>query len=118
MDPGRDWSWIYRFASSMRARHKPARPKRHRLVHIERLLNLGLGLMGKAKSEETTRRKSRPYRDGWMLGLLASRPLRLRNLAGLTLDRTLVRRADGWWIQIPAAETKTKDPIDVHWPEM
>ena len=25
-DPERDWSWIYRFASSMRARHKPARP--------------------------------------------------------------------------------------------
>jgi len=24
MDAERDWSWIYRFASSMRARHKPA----------------------------------------------------------------------------------------------
>ena len=36
MDPGRDWSWIYRFASSMRVRHKPARPKRHRLVHIRK----------------------------------------------------------------------------------
>ena len=41
MDPGRDWSWIYRFASSMRVQHKPARPKRHRLVQIERLLNSG-----------------------------------------------------------------------------
>lgn len=48
MDPGRDWSWIYRIASSIRARHKPARPKRHRLVHSERLLDLGLGLMAKA----------------------------------------------------------------------
>src|SRR6266481_4404349 len=41
MDPGRDWSWIYRFASSMRVQHTPARPKRHRLVQIERLLNSG-----------------------------------------------------------------------------
>jgi hypothetical protein len=118
MDPERDWSWIYRFASSMRARHKPARPKRHRLVHIERLLNLGLDLMEKANSEATTLSKFKTYRDGLMLGLLASRPLRLRNLAGLTLDRTLVRRADGWWIQIPAAETKTKQPIEVPWPDM
>jgi hypothetical protein len=118
MDPERDWSWIYRLASSMRARHKPARPKRHRLVHIERLLNLGLDLMEKANSEATTLSKFKTYRDGLMLGLLASRPLRLRNLAGLTLDRTLVRRADGWWIQIPAAETKTKQPIEVPWPDM
>ena len=63
--------------------------------------------MEKANSEATTLSKFKTYRDGLMLGLLASRPLRLRNLAGLTLDRTLVRRADGWWIQIPAAEKKT-----------
>lgn len=74
--------------------------------------------MEKANSEATTLSKFKTYRDGLMLGLLASRPLRLRNLAGLTLDRTLVRRADGWWIQIPAAETKTKQPIEVPWPDM
>jgi integrase/recombinase XerD len=118
MDPERDWSWIYRFASSMRARHKPARPKRHRLVHAESLLNLGLDLMEKADSETTTLRKFKTYRDGLMIGLLASRQLRLRNLTGLILDRTLVQRGDGWWIQIPAAETKTKDPIEKPWPDM
>jgi integrase/recombinase XerD len=118
MDPGRDWSWIYRLASSMRVRHKPARPKRHRLVHIERLLNLGLDLMEEANNETTTLRRFRTYRDGLMIGLLASRQLRLRNFAGLILDRTLVQRGDGWWIQIPAAETKTKDPIEEPWPEM
>ena len=53
-----------------------------------------------------------------MIGLLASRQLRLRNLTGLILDRTLVQRGDGWWIQIPATETKTKDPIEEPWPEM
>jgi integrase/recombinase XerD len=118
MDPERDWSWIYRFASSVRVRHKPARPKRHRLVHIERLLNLGLDLMEKANDEATTLGRFKTYRDGLMIGLLASRQLRLRNLAGLTLNRTLVQRGDGWWIQIPATETKTKDPIEEPWPEM
>ena len=90
MDPGRDWSWIYRFASSMRVRHKPARPKRHRLVPIERLLSLGLDLMEKADNETTALRRYKTYRDGLMIGLLASRQLRLRNLTGLTLNRTLV----------------------------
>jgi integrase/recombinase XerD len=118
MDPGRDWSWIYRFASTMRARHKPARPKRHRLVHIGRLFNLGLDLMAGAENETTTLRRFKAYRDGLMIGLLASRPLRLRNLAGLILERTLVRRGNDWWIQIPAAETKTLDPIELRWPEV
>jgi integrase/recombinase XerD len=117
MDSERDWSWIYRFASSMRARHKSARPKRHRLVHIESLLNLGLDLMEGANNETTPLRRFKAYRDGLMIGLLASRPLRLRNLAGLILDRTLVQRGDGWWIEIPATETKTKDPIEEPWPD-
>jgi hypothetical protein len=118
MGPKKDWSWIYRFASAVRTRHKPARPKRHRLVHIERLLNLGLDLMEEANDETTTLRGYKTYRDGLMIGLLASRQLRLRNLAGLTLNRTLVQRGDGWWIQIPATETKTRDPIEEPWPEM
>ena len=104
--------------SSMRARHKPARPKRHRLVHVERLLGLGLDLRATAENETTPLRRFKAYRDGLLIGVLASRSLRLRNLAGLILDRTLVQRGDGWWIQIPAAETKTKNPIEEPWPEM
>ena len=118
MDPSREWTWIYRIASSIRARHKPARPKRHRLVHSETLMDLGLGLMAKAEGERTALRRFKTYRDGLMIATLASRQLRLRNLTGLVFAHTLVQRADGWWIQIPAAETKTKDPIEVPWPEM
>jgi integrase/recombinase XerD len=118
MDPGRDWSWIYRMASSIRARHKPARPKRHRLVPIEELFHLGLDLMARAETETTPLRRFKTYRDGLMIGLLASRPLRLRNLTGLILDRTLVQRGDLWWIQIPAAETKIKSPIELPWPDI
>lgn len=118
MDPGRDWSWIYRVAASIRARHKPARPKRHRLVPVQRLLQLGLDLMAKAENETTTRRRFRVFRDGLMIGLLASRPLRRRNLEGLILDRTLIQRGDWWWIEIPAAATKTRSAIEFPWPEM
>jgi integrase len=118
MDARRDWSWIYRAASAIRARHKPARPKRHRLVPIEELFGLGLDLMAGAETEATPLRGFKTYRDGLMIALLASRPLRLRNLTGLILGRTLIRRGEVWWIQIPAAETKTKTPIELPWPEM
>jgi integrase len=118
MAPERDWTWIYRMASSIRARHEPARPKRHRLVDIRRLLELGIDLMAEARNESTRLRRFKAYRNGLIIALLASRPLRLRNLTGLILGRTLVRRGDEWWIQIPADETKTKDPIEEPWPEM
>jgi integrase/recombinase XerD len=117
MAPTRDWKWIYRMASSIRARHKPARPKRHRLVDITRLLGLGIDLMAEAENESTGLRRFKAYRDGLMIALLASRPLRLQNLTGLILNRTLVQRRALWWIQIPAAETKTKEPIELPWPE-
>jgi integrase len=118
LDPGRDWSWIYRMGSLIRARHEPARPKRHRLVDITRLLDLGIDLMAGSEKETTRLRRFKAYRDGLMIALLASRPLRLRNLTGLVLDRTLVRRGGKWWIQIPADETKTKDLIERSWPKM
>ena len=74
--------------------------------------------MAKAEGESTELRRFKTYRDGLLIATLAARQLRLGNLTGLTLGRTLVQQGDGWWIQIPAAETKTKDPIEEPWPEM
>jgi integrase/recombinase XerD len=115
--PGRDWSWINRIASRIRAQHKPARPKRSRLVNAGELLDLGLDLLAQAENENTVRRRAITYRDGLIIALLAVRPLRLRNLAGLVLDHNLVRRGDGWWLEVAAEETKNKDPIELPWPD-
>jgi hypothetical protein len=52
-------------------------------------------------------------RPATAIAILAAYPLRHRNLAGLTLNRTLVRREGAWWVQIPAAETKTKEVIEI-----
>jgi integrase len=73
-------------------------------------------MMTRAPSVHAVRRRLITYRDGLLISLLAARPLRIRNLAGLTLDRTVVRRGDDWWIEIPAVETKTREPIEVPWP--
>src|SRR5262249_878112 len=97
MAPERDWRGMHRMASSIRARPKPARPKRCRLVDITRLLDLGIDLMAEAENETTRPRRFKSYRDGLMIALLASRQLRLRNFTGLSLGQTLVQQGDGWW---------------------
>src|SRR5215472_14699244 len=74
--------------------------------------------MAKAEGERTALRRFKTYRDGLLIATLASRQLRRRNFTSLILGQTLVQQGDGWWIQIPAAETKTKDPIERTWPEM
>jgi integrase/recombinase XerD len=117
LDTGGDWCWIRRIESRVRARHVPARAKRGRLVGAADLLSLGVRLMENAPALSTDRLRAMQFRDGLIIAVLAARPLRLRNLAGLELERTLVPRGDAWWIDIPPEETKTREPIEVPWPE-
>lgn len=92
MGPDRDWSWIRRFQSPIRFRHKPVRPKAARLASVRELLELGISLMEAAEDETTSCRRAMTFRDGLIIALLAARLLRLRNLTGLVLDHTLVLR--------------------------
>ena len=118
MDQQRDWSWLNRLAAPIRARHRPARPKRPRLVAPRELLDLGLDLMAAAEHRNAACDRATTFRDGLLIAALAARPLRLANLVGLSLDRTLVLRGKQWWIQIPAMETKNREPIELAWPEL
>ena len=110
-------SFINRIASRVRARHTPARDKRPRLRMTDELVSLGLHLMAVADTEPTPRLAAMAFRDGLVIALLALRPLRRKNLAGLVIDVTLQRAGDGWVIRIPAEDTKTKAAIDSPWPE-
>ncbi len=86
------------------------------MVDINRLQALGEQLMTAAGQARTPRQRAIQLRDGLLIALLAARPLRRRNLVGLQLDRHLVRRGAAWWLQIPAAETKTRVPLEMSWP--
>jgi site-specific recombinase XerD len=118
MDPDRDWSWIRRSLRPVQARHRPASPKRPRLVLTSELFDLGLILMDEAERMDAACARATAFRDGLIIALLAARPLRMRNLVALALGRTVViRNSTHWWIQIPAVETKTREPIELPWPE-
>jgi integrase/recombinase XerD len=117
MDPDRDWGWINRMYSQVKARHRPARPKRARLVPAGELFELGIGLMMAASRLNTACERAMSFRNGLIIALLAARPLRLRNLAGLVLDRTLVSRGTQWWIEFSGVATKNGEVIELPWPE-
>lgn len=114
--PDQSWSFINRVASKVRAQTVPVRDKRAKLATTPELLTLGLSLMDNATQETTPRLAALSYRDGLIIALLALRPLRRRNLAGLVLGHTVVEVGDGWMLRIPGEETKTHQPIEMPWP--
>jgi integrase/recombinase XerD len=92
MAPGGNWAWINRIASSVRARHKPARPKRSRLVGAGKLFDLGLELMAGAPKEDTMRLCAITYRDGLLVAVLAARPLEESRRSRARSDPRLTHR--------------------------
>ncbi len=117
MDPEADWGWIRRLAGRVRSRHVPVRDKHPRLVGADDLADLGHRLMDSAAAQTTPRRQATRYRDGLVIALLAARPLRRRNLAGLQLGQHVIRHGAAWRLEVPGAETKTGSPIEWLWPE-
>jgi integrase len=87
------------------------------LVPAGELFDLGIGLIMAAELQNTACERAMSFRTGLIIALLAARPLRLRNLAGLVLDRTLVSRGTRWWIEFSAADTKNGEVIEQPWPE-
>lgn len=115
MAPGADWSWLRALSSWVRLLPSPARP--FLTVSSLDLYQLGIRLMETAEAEPTSLKAATRYRDGLIIAFLASDPIRLRNLSGLELHRTLVSHGDAWRLQVPADETKTRRPIEEPWTE-
>jgi site-specific recombinase XerD len=113
--PEIDWDWLRRIEAQTRARAKPARPKRQRIVSSKELFDLGDMLMARARSSQASSPRDRAalFRDGLMIAVLAARPMRLRNLIGIRIGRQLVRRGAEYWLAFTADETKTRYPIEV-----
>lgn len=111
LDPGRDWRWLRRLVRRLQLRAKP-RDRRNDVVEIRELFRLGLQLMDQANKAEGATAFSRAllYRDGLSIALLAADPLRLTNITGLEVGRTLIKDGVTWSLNIPAEETKAGRP--------
>ena len=116
MDPARDFSFVNRLASRVRARGMGARDKTCRRLSHE-LVELGVQLMA-AAGPSGSLDGAMQYRDGLTIALLAFVPLRRRNLAGLELGRSLIPQGDRFLIAFAEKETKTGAPLELMLPEL
>jgi integrase/recombinase XerD len=114
--PGSDWSWLLTITKRIAAA-APRKAKKYHLVTSERLYMLGIDLMNRAVADaDAAQRVSRAhafqYRDGLVIALLALIPLRSRTLTALRIGRHLVKTGEFWALDIPAADTKSRRPLD------
>jgi integrase len=105
--PGRDFTWLIEIEKDLALVMQP-RSKFNRFVGSELLVEAGMTLM--AEGEQATHRsalaRARQFRDGLMVALLATCPIRLKNFAALEIGRSFKQVDEAWWIVLSAAETK------------
>jgi integrase len=117
VDPSADWGFLQRAVYALTVRAVPSRNKEPRIRPSATLVELGFAMMRKTATLPAGRaRAATLHRDGLLIALLALRPLRLRNFAGLELGQSLHQTPVGWYITIPADETKTHRTIEAGWP--
>src|SRR6266705_3212568 len=114
--PGVDWSWLLTITKRIKAA-APRKPRKCNLVTSDRLYALGIGLMDNAvadaeAAERISKAHALKYRDGLAVAFLALVPLRSRTLIALRIGKHLVKTGDLWALDIPAADTKTRRPLD------
>jgi integrase len=114
-NPAGDVVWLKAILRSLDARERECRnaKKQNRIVASHKLAALGMSLMQEAQTSGiVAMKRAVAFRDGLAIALLAARPLRLRNFAGLRLGMHICPSAQGYRIDIPSHETKTGAPVE------
>ena len=111
MAPEADWNWLWGIVARLQRTTIPTRDKRSRLVGPDALFALGGDLMRQAEqSKKPGWQNALQFRDGLIIQLLATRPLRISNLASIEIGRHLIPTARGFDLRFPAAEMKNRRP--------
>jgi integrase/recombinase XerD len=118
MTETQQFSWISRAAGRLRARAVSIKNKRQKLKSSDQLVELGIALMKQAdsRSETAAHAAALLYRNGLMIAFLAYCPVRVANLAAITIGKNLSKRGDSWWVIFTAEETKQKRPLEFPFP--
>jgi len=109
--PALDLAWLTDIENDLALVMEP-RSKLDRLVQAEVLVEAGLALMTEADSVSKAPPLTRAtwFRNGLMIAVLATCPIRLKNFFALELGRTFLSIKGTWWIVLPGAEVKEKRP--------
>lgn len=107
-----DFDFLNIAATNLRRHGRPVSDKRHRLRPALELYQLGFDLMDHAKEHGDPLKAATVFHDGLLIALLAARPVRLANLASITIDQHLSRHGDEYWLTFPAKEIKTRRHLE------
>ncbi len=118
MAPEGDWAWLRNTINRLRQQARPKSDKAAKVHSSVWLVEAGFQLMAEVTPGIYPILRATRFRDGLLVALLALRPLRLRNLAMIEIDRHLVQQNAAWWLLFTAEETKTGEPIEVPVPDV
>ncbi len=127
MFPDRNWTKLQIAQARLKSRSSPTRIKR--LETADQLLQLGFDLIARSAAildqpfdPKTDRIRrigaARDFRDGLIVGLLAARPLRVKNLLGIEIGIHLHTHGAHVTLHFEAKETKAHRVYDAVWPEV
>ena len=91
---------------------QPITDKRSQIVPSRDLWKLGLDLMDTCFECTTRPKRLGQYRDGLMIALLASRPIRRKNLAQIEIGQHLQRTGDVYWLFFDAQDMKNRRSLE------
>jgi len=119
LDPTANRADLATACRRQKALAKPRRQKHLQLVDPPEIMHAALAHYDMLVADNPTlpSRVCVHARDALMLALLAHRPLRLGNFAGLRLGESLIRTAIGARLAVRACDTKEKRPYDATAPE-
>ncbi|MET0007712.1 MAG: tyrosine-type recombinase/integrase [Candidatus Thiodiazotropha sp. 6PLUC4] len=115
MCPGVDHQFILKIATQIHCQSDgPVRDKRAKLHDVRVLFQVGCDLMDSVKGlgGSSTLPDRLQYRDGLIIALLATRPLRRRTLSLIRLGQHLQQLNGVWYLLFTAEDTKQRRPLE------
>jgi integrase/recombinase XerD len=118
--PDLDWTWLRRVGIRLNSAARPRISKFSRLVSSDVILFKGIEHMEWAAARPGAPRRNwlSNFRDGLMISLLSTRPLRLSNFASIIIGKHLIKHEEGFNLSFEAHETKTQTPIAFSVPDI
>lgn len=106
MAPDQDWNWLQTIVSRLKTIAKPERDKRAHMVEARRLLALGVNLMDQALEMGDRYHAATCMRDGLLIAVLVSCPVRIANLTAVTIGEHLWFDDGSYRLSFSTEETK------------
>ena len=110
MAPDSDWTWLRVVITNLKVNARPEKDKRPHMVDARQLLALGVDLMEEALEMGDLYHAATRMRDGLLIAVIASCPVRIANLTAIEIGRHLLFDSDRYRLFFTEEETKTAHP--------